>query len=104
MSTNPPQTSSFSVRDYGAQGDGFHLDTCAIQQAIDACAETGGGLVRVPPGIYLTGTLFLKSNVTIHLEPAAKILASTDIKEYSASVASCGFPKEFYLDKCLVYA
>ena len=52
----------FDVRTFGAVGDGTHLDTPAIQAAVDACSKAGGGVVLVPPGKYLIGTLFLKSN------------------------------------------
>ncbi|MBO4528981.1 MAG: glycoside hydrolase family 28 protein, partial [Victivallales bacterium] len=53
-----------NVRDFGAVGDGITKDTAAIQKAIDA-----GGIVRFPPGTYLSGTLYLKSNGELELEP-----------------------------------
>ncbi len=43
---------AYNVRDYGATGDGRTLDTPAINKAIEACAEVGGGQVRFPPGRY----------------------------------------------------
>ncbi len=67
------------IRDYGAVGDGQALDTAAIQKAIDA-----GGMVLVPPGIYRTGTLYLKSNGGLHLEPGAVLLASHCRQDYNA--------------------
>ena len=54
----------YSVRNYGARGDGSTLDTRALNNAIDACSSAGGGQVLVPAGKYLTGTVHLKSNVT----------------------------------------
>ncbi len=51
---------TISVRDYGATGDGNTLDTSAIQAAVDACANMGGGTVSLPTGTYLTGTIILK--------------------------------------------
>jgi polygalacturonase len=53
----------FKVKDYGAVGDGAHLDTPAINKAIDAAANTGGGTVLLPAGTYLSGSIHLKSNI-----------------------------------------
>ena len=47
----------FNVRDHGATGDGKSLDTAAIQKALDACGEAGGGTVLLPPGTYLSRPL-----------------------------------------------
>ena len=60
---NLPVGATFNPRDFGAVGDGSKLDTAAIQAAIDAAANAGGGTVVLPPGTYLSGTLFLKSGV-----------------------------------------
>ena len=68
-----------NVRDFGARGDGFTKDTAAIQRAIDA-----GGMVLLPPGIYLSGTLYLKSGGGLHLECGAVLLASPDPEDYNA--------------------
>lgn len=72
----------FSVRDYGAIGDGLILDTTAIQSAIDACTANAGGTVFFPTGIYLTGTIRIKDNVTLYFAPEARLLGSTDLKNY----------------------
>src|SRR5690349_2694948 len=72
----------FNVRDYGARGDAGTLDTLALNRAIAACATAGGGQVRVPPGTYLTGTVRLKSNVSLFLESGAEILGSWDLSQY----------------------
>jgi Glycosyl hydrolases family 28 len=69
---------SFDVRGFGAKGDGTAKDTAAIQKAIDAAEAAGGGIVTVPAGRYLSGTVHLKSNVTLDLSPGAVILASPD--------------------------
>ena len=66
------------VRDYGASGNGKTKDTQAIQKAIDACAQKGAGVVYFPPGSYLIGTITLKSNLTLHLEAGATLLASPE--------------------------
>jgi hypothetical protein len=76
--------SFFNVRQHGAVADGATLDTAAINRAIDAAAAAGGGLVYVPPGIYLVGTIVLKSNITLYLEAGATLQGSTKISDYSA--------------------
>jgi hypothetical protein len=68
----------FRVTDYGTAGDGRTLDTEAIQRAIDAASGHGGGVVVVPPGTYLSGAIFLKSNVELRLEKGAVIRAIQD--------------------------
>ena len=73
----------FDVLTYGATGKGVALDTEAINRAIDACHAAGGGVVYLPPGIYLTGTVILKSNVTLYLEAGATLLGSKNIGDYT---------------------
>ena len=75
-------TSLFNVRNYGAAGDGKHLETAAINKAIEACAKAGGGTVYLPPGKYLTGTLVLKSHVILDLDAGATILGSENPEDY----------------------
>ena len=69
-----------NVRDFGAVGDGRTKDTKAIQAAIDA-----GGLVTFPPGVYLTGTLYLRSNGGLDIQPGAVILGSPSLDDYNAA-------------------
>lgn len=76
----PAQT--FNVKNYGATGKGKKIDSKAIQKAIDACNKAGGGKVIVPAGTYLSATIVLKDNVTLHLEKDALILGTTDYKAY----------------------
>ncbi len=75
---------TISVRDHGAAGDGTTKDTAAIQQAIDACAEAGGGRVVFPKGRYLSGSLQLKSKVVLVIEPEAVLLGSADLADFKA--------------------
>lgn len=77
----------YNVRDFGAQGDGVTLDTKAIQSAINTCAQAQGGMVLIPPGTFVTGTLELKSNVTLHIAAQGKILGTGDGKQYYAAEA-----------------
>lgn len=72
----------FDIKTYGATGDGRTLDTVAIQQAIDACAGASGGVVYFPTGRFLSGTLTLKSGVTLRLSPGAVLLGSTRLADY----------------------
>jgi polygalacturonase len=74
----------FDVRDFGATGDGLHKETHALQKAIDACHRTGGGRVLLPAGRYLSGTIFLKSNVELYLQNGAVLLGSPDAEDYNA--------------------
>ncbi len=72
----------FNVKSFGAAGDGKRLETRAINRAVAACAKAGGGTVFVPPGRYLTGTIVLRSHVTLEIGPGATLLASQDPADY----------------------
>lgn len=80
----------YDVAQYGAVGDGAKVNTQAIQAAIDACAAGGGGVVSFPTGKYLTGTLYLKSGVSLRVEQGATLLGSTNLADYP--VNSCKYP------------
>jgi polygalacturonase len=75
---------AYNVRDFGAKGDGVTLDTAALQVAIDTCAKEQGGTVLVPAGVFVIGTVELKSNVTLHIAAGGKLLGSADGKQYHA--------------------
>jgi hypothetical protein len=81
---------AFDVRDYGATGDGKTLDTSAIAKAIHAASGAGGGTVVFPPGVYLTGTFELLSNVTLEVMAGAVVEGSKDVADYG-STAEYGF-------------
>lgn len=72
----------FNIRDSGAVGDGATLDTPGINKAIETCAASGGGQVLFPPGRYLSGTVHLKSHVTLFLEAGATLVGTRDLNEY----------------------
>lgn len=76
------QTKQFNITDYGAKADGVTLNSTFIQAAIDACAADGGGKVIVPAGRFLTGTIALKSKVTLVLQKDAVIVGSTNVNDY----------------------
>jgi polygalacturonase len=66
----------YNIKDYGAVGDGVNLDSKAINKAIDAAAIAGGGTVYVPAGNYLSGSIHLKSNISIFIDQGAVIIAA----------------------------
>jgi polygalacturonase len=72
----------YDIRDYGAAGDGETLDTPAIHKAIEACSAAGGGQVLFPPGRYLSGTVHLKSHVTLFLQAGATLVGTTSLDQY----------------------
>lgn len=67
-----------SIVDFGGVGDGIELNTDAFAKAIDALTAKGGGQLTVPPGVWLTGPIILKSNINLHLEDRSIILFSPD--------------------------
>ncbi|MGX5817216.1 glycoside hydrolase family 28 protein [Chitinophaga lutea] len=74
--------SDVKITDHGAVGDGATLNTTSIQRAIDACHASGGGKVFFPKGTFLSGTVAMKDNVTLHFEEGAVLLGSTDVNDY----------------------
>jgi len=79
-------TFTFNVADHGAKGNGIAKDTGAIQSAIDAAGKAGG-TVYIPPGNYLSGTLHLRSFVTLYLSPGSALLASLDSDAHLLTLA-----------------
>jgi polygalacturonase len=73
---------TLNVLDFGAKGDGVTKNTAALQKALDACGENGGGTVLVPEGVFLTGSLRLSANTTLLLTPRTDLLGSPDIADY----------------------
>jgi polygalacturonase len=72
----------FDLRRYGARDDGSGDSTAAFRNAIQACADAGGGRVMVPAGRFLTGPIVLRSNVELHVAQGATILFSRDANQY----------------------
>jgi len=93
---------AFNVRAFGAAGDGSVVDTPAINRAIDAAAAAGGGTVHVPAGRYVCYSVRLRSNVALHLDPGAVIVAGDTPHEGTSAggydAAESNAPWEAYQD------
>src|SRR5690606_24807580 len=74
----------YTITDFGARNDGKTLASTAIQSAIDTAHKKGGGKVIVPEGVFLTGSIILKSGVELHLKKDAVLLGSTDPYDYKS--------------------
>lgn len=72
----------YLANDFGAIGDGYTINTEAIQKAIDFCYKNGGGIVKFLPGKYVTGSIFLKDNIVFQVDSGVYILGSENINDY----------------------
>ncbi|WP_346238823.1 glycoside hydrolase family 28 protein [Niabella insulamsoli] len=72
----------FYVNSFGARSDTVTINTKAIQKAIDACAKAGGGVVAFKPGTYVTGSIFLRSNVHLKIDEGVLLLGSQSLGDY----------------------
>ena len=72
----------YNVKNYGAVADGIHDDGDAIQKAVDACAEKGGGTVVLESGTYYSHSIQIKENVELYIQKGAVLKASSDINSY----------------------
>jgi polygalacturonase len=80
-------TRVYNITDFGAKGDGKTLATEALQAAIDACNKDQGGTVLVPAGVFVIGTVEMRSNVTLRISAGGKLLGSSHGKQYHAADA-----------------
>ncbi|HXT11906.1 MAG TPA: glycoside hydrolase family 28 protein [Candidatus Angelobacter sp.] len=83
-----------NLTNFNASGDGVTLNTDAFARAVAALAEEGGGELVVPPGIWLTGPIHLRSNINLHLERGALILFSGDYTLYPLTIINMKGEKE----------
>ncbi|MEO8766671.1 MAG: glycosyl hydrolase family 28 protein [Ginsengibacter sp.] len=85
------QGTVLNIKSYGAVGDGITVNTKAIQLAVDACNKNGGGDVVIPPGIFVTGTIHLKSNINLYLQSGAVLEGSTNLADYELFYAGAPY-------------
>jgi hypothetical protein len=82
------KAAAYNIVDHGAKENS--LSTAAIQKAVDICHEEGGGTVIIPPGRFIMGTVILKSNVNIYLEPGALLEGSKNVDDYMTTFQRLG--------------
>jgi len=78
----------YNVLKYGAKNDSSKLATSSIKKAIEAASKAGGGTVYFPAGKYLTGSIHLKSNITIFIDAGAELHFSDNFDDYLPMVKS----------------
>ena len=93
---------TINARDCGAAGDGKRLDTKAIQAALDKCAGAGGGVALLEGGRFLSGTLYLRSHVTLRIEAGATLLGSTNIADYPHNIPAIRSYTDNYVKQSLI--
>lgn len=82
LATQQLAAEPFNISDFGAKPDGITNNTAAIQRALDSCASVGGGEVLVPKGVFVSGTIFLRDNVTLYLDKMAVLQGIPDERAY----------------------
>lgn len=71
----------YKITDYGVINDG-RIHTAELQKLIDDVAGKGGGVIVVPEGIYMTGALFFKQGVHLHILGGGVLMGSSDISDF----------------------
>ncbi len=100
-----PGKGIYDVYNFGAKGDAKTMDTEAIQSAIDKCHDDGGGKVYLHSGRFLSGTIYLKSYVTLYIDAGATLLGSDNLDDYP--IIESKYPSytgEYVTNKMLIYA
>jgi polygalacturonase len=93
---------TLNARDCGAAGNGVQLDTKAIQAAIDRSASAGGGTVRLEGGTFLSGTIYLRSHVSLRIEAGATLLGSTNVSDYPHHIPALRSYTDNYVTQSLI--
>ena len=94
----------YNIEDFGAKSDGITNNTAAINAAISKCSADGGGRVLVSNGSYLTDAIHMKSNVDLHIDTNARLMFSTEPKDYLPLVHTHWEGDDCYNYSPLIYA
>lgn len=94
----------WNIHAYGAVGDGITVCTHIIQECIDGCSRAGGGTVIIDQGVFISGTIYMKKNVTLEITSSATLMASPHISDYSMDTHHNRYRNESDLDRCWIYA
>jgi hypothetical protein len=94
----------FNILSFGAVGDSTTLNTLAIQNAIDSCSNSGGGIVLISNGVYLSGTIFMKSNVTLSIDSGAALKGSANLADYPIVTPALRTFTDTYVQRSLIFA
>lgn len=86
LSTGRLQAADYLITDFGARAEAGYLNTESLQKAIDRCSAEGGGRVVVPRGEFMIGTVDLKDGVILYLDPGAKLVGSTERRDYDKNL------------------
>jgi polygalacturonase len=86
VNKNYGQVKQYDITSYGAVKNSLKVCTKALQDAIDACNAAGGGDVIIPEGVFITGTVHLKSNVNLYLQSGAILKGSANLNDYEVNV------------------
>lgn len=95
--------SIYRVKEFGAVGDGVHVDTEAVQAAIDTCAKDGGGTVLLEQGDFLCCTLYLRSNITLFVDASASLVALPVQEAYPTDTHYNRYINEPDMNPCFIY-
>nr|WP_321412126.1 glycosyl hydrolase family 28 protein [uncultured Carboxylicivirga sp.] len=105
LTTMHKDLSEFNIVDrFGVNNNGREITTSQIQHAIDTCSQIGGGVLFFPKGMYLTGTIILRSNVHLKFTEGAQIIGSANPDDYEVIYPAYKNNTDRQVNKALFYA
>ncbi|MGC8846344.1 MAG: glycoside hydrolase family 28 protein [Candidatus Hydrogenedens sp.] len=104
VETVPTIEFATSILNFGAIGDGKTLNTQFIQNAINTVSGQGGGVVLIPAGRFLTGTIVLKNGVFLYLSPGSVLISSTNIEDFPEMIPEYRSYTDNYSQRSLIFA